>query len=203
MELDLNQLDKAEATIAKIRTRWKEAATADVLEAQLALKRGRTGEAIEHFDLALKKDPDNKIVQFWKAQLDGQTGSVSEAAKTLEAIVRDKPVKELDAGMTLLTAAQSALASLSLRTGDLDAAIRRFEELKRSNQNGTLNKDRPLAVDHRLRRPRPVVARQARAGRPAQGPEGPADQRRPRPGRELLSPAGRRQDCPGPARLCS
>jgi cellulose synthase operon protein C len=141
MELDSNQLDKAEAAIAKIRARWKEAATADVLEAQLALKRGRAGEAVEHFDAALKKDPNNKIVQFWKAQLDSRTGSVSEAAKTLEAIVRDKPVKELDTGITLLTAAQSALASLSLRTGDLDAAIRRFEELKRSNQNGTLNKD--------------------------------------------------------------
>jgi cellulose synthase operon protein C len=141
MELDLNQLEKAEAAIAKIRARWKEAATADVLEAQLALKRGRAADAIEHFDAALKKDPNNKIVQFWKAQLDSRTGSVSEAAKTLEAIVRDKPVKELDTGVTLLTAAQSALASLSLRTGDLDTAIRRFEELKRSDQNGTLNKE--------------------------------------------------------------
>jgi predicted Zn-dependent protease len=140
LELERNQLDAASAVIARIRARWKEAATSDVLEAQLALKRGHVGEAVEHFDAALKKDPDNKIVQYWKAQLDGQNGAVAEATKSLEAIVRDKPVKELDPGMTLLTAAQSALANLSLRTGALDDAIHRFEELKRSNQNGTLSK---------------------------------------------------------------
>ena len=98
-------------------------------------------EAIEHFDAALKKDPNNKIVQYWKAQLDGQTGSVAEAAKTLEAIVRDKPIKELDPGTSLLSAAQSALANLSLRTGALDDAIRRFEELKRGDQKGTLTRN--------------------------------------------------------------
>ncbi len=140
LELDSNQLDAAEAVIAKIRSRWKEAATADVLGADLALKRGCAAEAIEHFDAALKKDPDNKIVQFWKAQLDGQTGSVAEATRSLEAIVRDKPIKEVDSGTTLMTAAQSVLASISLRTGDLDDAIRRFQELKRNNQNGTLTK---------------------------------------------------------------
>jgi tetratricopeptide (TPR) repeat protein len=42
--------------------------------------------------------------------------------------------------MTLMAAAQSALANLSLRTGAFDDAIRRFEELKRNDQNGTLSK---------------------------------------------------------------
>ncbi len=115
-------------------------ATSDVLAAQLELKRGHTPLALEHFDAAVKKDPNNKIVQYWKAQLDGQTGSMAEAARTLEAIVRDKPVKELDPGTSLLAAAQSALANLSLRTGDFDDAIRRFEELKRSDQKGTLTR---------------------------------------------------------------
>jgi cellulose synthase operon protein C len=141
LELERNQLDAAEAVIGKIRARWKESATSDVLAAQLELKRGHTAQAINHFDLALKKDPNNKIVQYWKAQLDGQTGSVGEAAKTLEAIIRDKPVKELDPGTTLLVAAQSALANLSLRTGAFDDAIRRFEELKRSDQSGTLSRN--------------------------------------------------------------
>jgi tetratricopeptide (TPR) repeat protein len=141
LELKRNRLDAAAAVIAKIRARWKEAATSDVLEAQLALKRGQTSQAIKHFDAALKKDPDNKIVQYWKAQLDGQSGSVAEAAKSLEAIVRDRPVKELDEGTTLLSAAQSALANLSLRTGALDDAIRRFEELKHGGQLGTLSRD--------------------------------------------------------------
>jgi predicted Zn-dependent protease len=140
LELERNRLDDAAAVIARIRARWKEAATSDVLEAQLALKRGHVGEAVEHFDAALKKDPDNKIVQYWKAQLDGQNGAVAEATKSLEAIVRDKPVKELDPGKSLMSAAQSALANLSLRTGALDDAIARFEELKRGDQNGTLSK---------------------------------------------------------------
>jgi cellulose synthase operon protein C len=140
LELERNQLDAAENVIAKIRTRWKEAATGDVLDAQLSLKRGRPAEAIEHFDAALRKDPENKIVQYWKAQLDGQNGAVAEATKSLEAIVKNKPIKEVDTGTTLMSAAQSALASLSLRTGSLDDAIRRFEELKRSDKNGTLGK---------------------------------------------------------------
>ena len=141
LELERNQLDAAEAVIAKIRTRWKESATGDVLSAQLELKRGHTAAASAHFDAALKKDPGNKIIQYWKAQLDGQTGSVAEAERTLEAIVRDKPIKEVDPGTSLLSAAQSALANLSLRTGALDDAIRRFEELKRGDQKGTLTRN--------------------------------------------------------------
>jgi cellulose synthase operon protein C len=140
LELERNHLDAAESVIAKIRSRWKESATSDVLDAQLALKRGHTAAAIEHFDAALRKDPENKIVQYWKAQLDGQTGAVAEATRSLEAIVKNKPIKEVDTGTTLMSAAQSALASLSLRTGALDDAIRRFEELKRSDKDGTLSK---------------------------------------------------------------
>jgi cellulose synthase operon protein C len=140
LELERNELAAAEAVIGKIRSRWKEAATSDVLEAQLALKRGQVAKAIEHFDAALKKDPDNKIVQLYKAQLDGQTGSVAEATKSLEAIVKNRPLKEVDPGTTLMSAAQSALASLSLRSGAFDDAIRRFEDLKQADQNGTLTK---------------------------------------------------------------
>ena len=99
-----------------------------MLAAQLALKRGHTGEAIEYFDSALKKDPDNKIVQYWKAQLDGQSGAVVEATKSLEAIVRDNPVKELDPGKTC---PQLSRPWPTFRCGPaLDDAIRRYEELK-------------------------------------------------------------------------
>ena len=170
-----------------------------MLEAQLALKRGQIAEAIEHFDAALKKDPDNKIVQYWKAQLDGQTGAVAEATRSLEAIVRDKPVKEVDPGTTLMSAAQSALASLSLHTGAFDDAIRRFEELKRSDQNGTLSQGRPLAIDHGLCRPGPVALGQARNRRDSERYQEPADRRRAGPRRQLL-PAARRR-CPALAQL--
>ncbi|HZW32760.1 MAG TPA: tetratricopeptide repeat protein [Isosphaeraceae bacterium] len=140
LEIDKDRLDAAAAVVTKIRARWKEAAAADVLEAQIALKRGKIPEALQHFNTALKKDPDNKIVRFWKAKLDARTGAVDEATRALEAIVRNKPVKEVDPGITLLSAAQSALANLSLQTHDLDTAIRRFEELKRSSQTGRLSR---------------------------------------------------------------
>jgi tetratricopeptide (TPR) repeat protein len=133
-------LDRAAETIAKIRSRWKEAATGDILDGQLSLKRGDIPSAREHFAEALKKDPDNKIVQFWKAQLDSRTGSVSEAAKALEELVRNHPSKEVDTGVSLMSAAQSALASLSLQTENFDDAIRRFEELKRNSETGSLNR---------------------------------------------------------------
>jgi len=140
LELDRNRLDLAAAVIAKVRARWKESSTGDVLDAQLALKRGNTADAIGYFDAALKKDPDNKMIQFWKAQLDSRTGAVAEATRSLEALVKDKPVKEIDPGLTLMAAAQSALANLSLRTGYYEDAIRRFEELRKSSETGTLAK---------------------------------------------------------------
>ena len=138
--MEQNDLEAAAATIAKIHSRWKEAATGDVLEGQLALKRSNIPLALQHFDEALKKDPENKIVQFWKAQLDSRTGSVAEAAKAFEDLVKDRPTKEVDTGVTLMTAAQSALANLSLQRGDTNDAIRRFEELKRNSETGTLSR---------------------------------------------------------------
>ena len=134
------RIDEAAAVVDKIRARWKDSATVNILDAQLALRRGKIGEAIEHFDAALKKDPGNKIVQYWKAKLDSSTGSVVEATRALEGIVRDKPVKEVEAGTTLQSAAESALAGLSLQARDFDDAIRRFEELKRSSSTGTLSR---------------------------------------------------------------
>jgi tetratricopeptide (TPR) repeat protein len=140
IEMEQNDLEAAAATIAKVRSRWKEAATGDVLDGQLALKRSNIPVALQHFNEALRKDPDNKIVQFWKAQLDSRTGSISEASKAFEDLVKNSPTKEVDTGVTLMTAAQSALANLSLQRGDTNDAIRRYEELKRNSETGTLNR---------------------------------------------------------------
>jgi len=140
LEIGRNELEAAAAVIAKVRGRWGESATGDILDGQLALKRGEIPAAIGHFDEALKKDPENKIVQFWKAQLDGRTGAATEAAQALEEIVRNKPTKEVDPGVTLMSAAQSALASLALQNGNVDDAIRRYEELKKNSENGTLTR---------------------------------------------------------------
>ena len=140
IDMQANDLDAAAETIARIRKRWPEAATGDILEGQLALKRKNISVALEHFDDALKKDPENKIVQFWKAQLDSQTGSLSQATKVLEDLVKNRPSKEIDSGVTLMSAAQSALANLELQTGKLDDAIRRYEELKRNSETGKLSR---------------------------------------------------------------
>ncbi len=140
LEIESNRLAEAEAVVRKIRGRWKEAAAADVLEAQIAIKRNRISEAVVHFDKALKKDPDNKVVQFWKASLDGRTGMVEEAARSLENLVRARPVKEVDSGTSLLMAAQSALANLSMRKGSLDDAVKRFLELKSGRDGAGLSR---------------------------------------------------------------
>ncbi len=140
LEMGRDDLEAAAAVVAKVRSRWREGAVGDVLDGQLALKRDDVPAAIAHFDAALKKDPENKVVAFWKAQLDGGAGDLAAAARTLEEIVEQKPSKEVDQGVTLLQAAQSALASLSLQAGDADDAIRRFEELKRGDDAGSLTR---------------------------------------------------------------
>ena len=140
LDLKLHDYDAMTKTIAKIRGRWKEAATGDVLDAQLALAKGDVSSAVEYFNTALKKDPNNKLVQFWKAQLDSRTGASKDAAQAFEAIAKDHPVKELDEGLTLSNAAESALANLALQTGDTDSAIRRFEELRAKSEKGTLRR---------------------------------------------------------------
>ena len=136
-------------TIARIRSRWKEAASPDLLDAQLALDQGDTSAAATHFDEALKKDPTNKLIQFWKAQLESQAGAVAEAAKTFEAIAKDRPTKELDSGVTLLAAARwcsptsrSGTASSTPRFGGLRPA--QAERLRRPEPA------RPVAVGQRL-----------------------------------------------------
>lgn len=133
--LDLKQHDHNAVadSIAKIRGRWKEAAIADLLDAQLSLDQGDISSAVTHFDAALKKDPGNKLVQFWKAQLDSRNGATKNAAASLEAIAQAKPTKEVDSGLSLMAAAESALANISLQSGDIDGAIQRLEDLRKKN----------------------------------------------------------------------
>ncbi|HKM54006.1 MAG TPA: tetratricopeptide repeat protein, partial [Isosphaeraceae bacterium] len=140
LEMQQDNLDAAATTIATIRKRWGEASTGDILDGQLALKRKNASAALAYFNEALKKDPGDKVVQLWKAQLDSQTGSVSQATRSLEDLIKNKPSKEVDTGVTLMTAAQSALANLDLQSGKYEDAIRRFEELKRSGETGTLSR---------------------------------------------------------------
>lgn len=138
--LDLKRKDygTVAATVRKIRARWKEAAVADLLDAQLALEQGKSAEAVSFFDAALVKDPGNKLVQFWKAQIESRAGSSTDAARTFEAIAGQRSSKEIENGLTLAAAAQSALANLDLRKGDVDSAILRFETLRKGGTLGSL-----------------------------------------------------------------
>ena len=121
-------------SIAKIRSRWKDAATGDLLDAQLALAKKDLDAASGFFDEALKKDPNNKIVQFWKAQLDGRTNPEG-AAKVFEMLAKGDSIKELEAGISLALASQSALAGMALDGGDVDTAIARYRAMLKDNPN--------------------------------------------------------------------
>jgi predicted Zn-dependent protease len=127
--------------IAQLRARWKEAAAADLLDAQLALAARRDYRtAAGHLEAALRKDPDNKVALFWKAQIDEFIGAGPRAAKVYEDLVREKPVKELDSGLSLTTAAQWALATQALDNRDIDTAIDRLGELLQNSGNATLTR---------------------------------------------------------------
>jgi predicted Zn-dependent protease len=141
LDIQGRDFDAASATIAKIRNRWKEAAVADMLDAQVAIGRGNTRLAATYYDAALKKDPNNKLIQYWKAQLDGLTDPQA-AAKVLETLANSDSVKEVDTNVSLMTAAQSALANIQLETGDIDGAIARYQGLLK--ENGTSNVARDL-----------------------------------------------------------
>ena len=165
--LDMKQkdYDAVTATIAKVRARWKEAAAADLLDAQLALEQGNNSEAIGFFDAALKKDPGNKAVQFWKAQIESQAGSTTEAARAFEAIAKQNSSKELDSGLSITAAARSALANLALQSGDLDAAIKRFEALRAGGALGGLTRaDRwQLVAAYTVKNQWPAAKREVKA----------------------------------------
>lgn len=140
LELSHNNEKAALAAISRIRSRWKEAAVADLLDAQVALTKKDSRAALRHLEAALQKDPSNKVALFWKAQLGGQTGSSSEAAQIYEKLVRERPVKELDDGLSLADAAGWALASLSLENQDVDQAITRLEGLLKGGMSSTLSR---------------------------------------------------------------
>lgn len=141
-ELELKNHDREgmARTIAKIRARWKDAATADVLDAQLAMDQGDLSSAIAYFDAALKKDPGNKLVVYLKAQLDIRTGAAPQGTSALEELVSQGATKELESGTTLMEAAQSALASIELQNRDYNMAIQRLEELRAKSADGTLDR---------------------------------------------------------------
>jgi tetratricopeptide (TPR) repeat protein len=140
LDLKEKNYEAVAATIAKVRGRWKDAATADLLEAQVALDQDNATEAIAHFDAALKKDPGNKVVQYWKARMESRTGSTNDAQKTLEEIAKQGSSKQIEDGLSVAAAANSALANLAIQNGDVDAAIQRFEGLRKQGSLGGLTR---------------------------------------------------------------
>jgi tetratricopeptide (TPR) repeat protein len=133
LEIAQKDHDAALAAIGQIRTRWSESAAPDLLEAQLALGEGRNDDSARLLDEALRKDPQNKVALFWKARLQESIGAPVEARQILEMILRDRPVKELQDGVPLATAAQWALAAMAVDRLEYGAAVARFEELVREH----------------------------------------------------------------------
>ena len=139
LELAAKDYDAVTASIAKIRTRWKDAATGDLLDAQLALNKGDRSAASVFFDAALKKDPNNKVVQFWKAQLDGRADPEGASA-VFEVLAQGGSAKELEPGVTLAAASQSALAILAMEGGDLDSAIARYRQMLKESTDPKISR---------------------------------------------------------------
>ena len=133
LELAENRYTEAEKAIEHIRAQWPDAASADLLAAQVALGRGNLQAAVTHLDSALKKDPNNKIALFWKGRLNEQTGSTSEAQAIFEQLARERPLKEIEDGVPLGAAAQWALASLALERQQFDVAASRYATLLRES----------------------------------------------------------------------
>ena len=140
LDLSRKDLTAAAKTIGQIRARWKEAAAADLLDAQLALASEDPRAAAVHLEAALAKDPNNKVALFWKALLDERNGAKGKASQALQTIVKDKPVKEIEDGLSLTRAAEWALADMALQNQDLDSAIKRFEGLVQANPGSDLDR---------------------------------------------------------------
>jgi predicted Zn-dependent protease len=128
LELQTKDYDAVAASIDKIRKRWKDAATSDLLDAQLSLAKGDSAGASAHFNDALKKDPNNKVVQFWKAQLDGRIDPEG-SSRVFETLSKENSIKEIETGLSLVAASQSALANIAMESGDVDAAIARYRQV--------------------------------------------------------------------------
>ena len=138
LDLRDNDLDAAARTSAKIRARWKEAAAADLLDAQIAARREDPRGTVAALDAALKKDPGNKIAQFWKAQLDDRAGATGAATKVYQEIARQNPVREIGDGLSLATASRWALATQAFENQDLDGAIAGYQALLHDGEAGSL-----------------------------------------------------------------
>ena len=106
----------------------------------VGLAKGDITAASGWFDSALKKDPNNKVVQFWKAQLDGRADPQA-AAKVFEALAAVDSIKEVDDGLSLVAASQSALANMAMESGNLDAAINRYRGMIKDGKAGSIARD--------------------------------------------------------------
>jgi tetratricopeptide (TPR) repeat protein len=131
LDMGRGDLNGAEKSIVELRSRFGDGATADLLEAQVALARGETKSAATLLDAALQKDPTNKVVLYWKARLGSVNGAARDAEGILQGLLRDRPTKEMSDGVSLTAAAQFALGSIAMERRDYGVAVSRFEEMLR------------------------------------------------------------------------
>lgn len=141
MAIAARDFTTAQQGITRLRTQWPDAASADMLSAQLALAQNNLPGALAGFQAALKKDPRNKVALFWLAQIEARLGAVTSASQTLEKLVKEAPTKQIDSGLTLTTASQAALANLEIDAGQADSAINRLEILLKDAQTPQIKRE--------------------------------------------------------------
>lgn len=131
----------AQQAIARLRTQWPDAASADMLAAQLNLAQDNLPGALASFKEALKKDPSNKVARFWAAMMESRLGAVASATQTLQELAAEAPTKRLDFGVSLKTASEAHLASLEIDSGQADAAIARLDRIIREAKTTDVVRD--------------------------------------------------------------
>lgn len=134
LHLKRDQRDAAARVIAQLRSRWSDSAAPDLLEAQLAMAKSDWPLASNLLGAAIEKDPTNRLARFWKARIDSRGGSDVTALSEMKKLASENLSKELFQGISLKSAAENELARMALRSGDIQGAIERFENLAKSSR---------------------------------------------------------------------
>ena len=200
LELKAKDFDAATASIAKVRARWKDAATGDLLDAQLALARGNPQAASGFFDAALKKDPSNKVVQFWKAQLDGRADPQGASRDLRDRSPRGTRSRSWTPGSRWRPPRNRPWPASRWKAATSTPPSSATARCSRRGQNAANAREIRWQIVAALAAKKEWPAAKARAQRPAQGPQ---DDRHPRgagPGRDLLPAQQGRRGRPGALR---
>ena len=127
-----NRLTTPRPSSPRSRARWKEAAAGDVLAAQLELKRGqRRSRTSSTSTRPSRKTRPTRSCSTGKLSLTADPDRLPRRRRgSLEAIIRDKPIKRSIPTATLTWPPPSGPGERHVEDGAFDDAIRQFQQLR-------------------------------------------------------------------------